>query len=153
MPNLDQITYTSELTTEYRERLEHLLFLNPGQHRVRDEILAAIQGHGVPSVISEGGRLRIRLKEGTEVQSLYALTANPPSGELVGAMVYTRSNLATLLVLHIAVEDAYSSQGRRSKEMLVLHFVVKLRQIASRINGIKSVRLLYGGTKVQDIMV
>ncbi len=150
---MERITYTSVLDVGHRAELESLLFLNPGQHRVRDAILAAIEAHGIPAVFAEGDRLRVRLKGGPEVQTIYALAEAISGSQLVGALIYTLSDPSTILVLHVAVEAEYSSQGRLFKQMIVLRFLAQLREVAARIKGVRTIRLLYGSHQFRDMRV
>jgi hypothetical protein len=150
---MKHISYTSVLPTAYRADLESLLFLNPGQPRMRDAILAAIEAHGVPEVVAEGDRLRVHLRNGPEVQTLYAMAETEAEATLIGALVYTRLDATTILVLHVAVEPEYASQGRLFKQMIVLKFISQLREIAARIKGVSAIRIIYGGAQFQDIPV
>lgn len=148
-----RIDYTSVLEAGYRAELEALLFFNPEQHRFRDKILTVIEKHGLPIIDAEANRLYIRLKTGAEVQTIYALAESKPRPQLVGVVVYTRSNLSTISVLHIAVREDYSSQGRFHKQMMVPLFIGKLREIGRQIKGVAMLRLLYGADEFRDIPV
>lgn len=147
------IDYTSVLVADYRAELEALLFFNPDQHRFRDSIRTVIETHGVPFIHAENNRLHVRLKNGSEVQTLYALAGSKSRAQLVGVVVYTRSNPATITVLHIAVSEDYSSQGRFHKQMMVPLLIGKLRQIGRQIKGVATLRLLYGDYEFRDIPV
>ncbi|MEQ1887481.1 MAG: hypothetical protein ABL967_20660 [Bryobacteraceae bacterium] len=148
-----RIDYTSVLSADYRAELEALLFFNPEQHRFRDKIRTVIETHGVPVIHAEKDRLNVRLKNGSEVQTLYALAGSKARSQLVGVVVYTRSNPATITVLHIAVSEDYSSQGRHHKQMMVPLFIGKLREIGRQIKGVTMLRLLYDTDKFREIPV
>ena len=60
--------------------------------------------------------------------------------------------LGTITVLHIAVSEDYSSQGRHHKQMMVPLFIGKLREIGRQIKGVAMLRLLYD-TEFRDIPV
>lgn len=150
---MERIHYTSVLAADYQSELETLLFFNSEQGRFRDKILGVIERHGVPVVLAENHRLTVRLKNGSEVQTLYALAGSKARSKLVGVVVYTRSNSATITVLHIAASEDYSSQGRFHKQMLVPLFIGKLREIGRQIKGVTALRLLYGEDEFQDIPV
>ena len=89
---------------------------------------------------------------GSEVQTLYALAGSKAGSQLVGVVVYTRSDPGTITVLHIAVSEDYSSQGRHHKQMMVPLFIGKLREIGRQIKGVAMLRLLYD-TEFRDIPV
>lgn len=150
---MNHIDYTSVLAAGYRAELEALLFFNPEQHRFREKIRTVIETHGVPVIHAENNRLNVRLKNGSEVQTLYALAGSKARSQLVGVVVYTRSNPATITVLHIAVSEDYSSQGRYHKQMMVPLFIGKLREIGRQIKGVTMLRLLYDTDKFREIPV
>ena len=103
--SMGRIDYSSMLPVEYRTELEALLFFNSEQHRFREKILTVIEKYGVPTIYAEHNRLHVRLKDGPEVQTIYALAELKPRSPLVGLVVYTRSNVSTITVLHIAVRE------------------------------------------------
>ena len=150
---MSRIQFTSVLGSEYRRQLERLLFFNPQQHRARAAILEAIEGHGVPQVVLEDGRLRVKLDSGCEVQTLFAVDHRGLNSKLAGVMVYTRSDLDTLLLLHIAVAEDHLLRGRFGEERLVERFVGQLREIAARVNGVRTVRLVLGRGKLWDLAI
>lgn len=90
---------------------------------------------------------------GAGVQTLYALAGSKARSRLVGVMVYTRSNTAMLTVLHLAVSEDFSSQGRHSKQMMVPLFIGKLREVGRQIKGITHLRMLYGRDAFREIPV
>jgi hypothetical protein len=147
------IVFTSLLPVIQRSELESLMFLNPGQNRVRASILAVIESHGVPSVVVVEDRLRVQLKGGPEVQTLYAISNMPGLSQLVGVLVYTRTEPSVIAVLHIVVEESFSSHGTFSKSMLAMRLIAKLRETAGQIKGVGVLRLLYGNGPVRDIPI
>jgi hypothetical protein len=150
---MNTITFTSVLGRRHRQELEKLLFFNPGQHRVRAAILEAIEKYGIPKVVEEQGWLRVRLDSGREVQTLFAMSHAGLSPKLAGVMVYTRLEVETILLLHMAVARDYASRGRFGREMLALRLVERLRAIARQVKSVRAVRLILGGGKVWDTAV
>jgi hypothetical protein len=147
------ITFTSILERKHLRELERLLFLNPGQHRVRSAIVEAVEKYGIPRVVAEHGRLRVRLDGGHEVQTLFAIGHTALRVRLAGVMVYTRSDEKTILLLHVAVAKDFASGGRYGRQMLALRLVERLRKIAGQVNGVRAVRLLLGGGRIWDAPV
>lgn len=147
------ITYTSVLAPTSLPELEALLFFNPNQHRVRETIVSAIEEFGIPRVELQVDRLRVRLEGGNEVQTLFAMAEEPQRTRLAGVAVYTRVDATTLLLLHLAVRKEYSANGANAGQMLVLRFFAQLRDIAARINGVRTLRIFYGQGSVRDIPV
>ena len=150
---MGRIAFTSSLRTDYRRRLESLLFFNPGQHRVRSAVLAAIEVYSLPVIIVQNGRLRVQLKSGREVHALFAVAEGALRQQLVGVVVYTRLDSATILVLHMAVTEEYSLRGSHGGEMLLMQLIEQLIEIARGILGVRTVRLLYAKGQTQYLSV
>lgn len=141
--------YTSKLKQEYGNELERLLFFNAGQNTVLSAIVDSIEMFGEPFVTNDGEHLRVNLKKLDEVQTLFALDGE----RLAGILLYSRVSPESLLVIHMAVGDDYSSYGEFSEKMLVMHMFQQLREIAVRIKGIETIRMLYGGNRTRNILV
>jgi hypothetical protein len=137
----------------HRRELEALLFLNPRQHLVRAAIVEGIEKYGVPGIVVEQDRLRVELAGGCEVQTLFAVAAGLFRSRLAGVMIYTRIDSETILLLHLAVAEDYSSHGRHRRQMLALRCVEQLRAIASQIKGVRFVRVMLGHGRVRDLSV
>ena len=150
---MSRITFTSILERKHRRELEKLLFLNPGQHRVRSAILEAVKQHGIPRVVEEQGRLWVKLDSGREVQTLFAIGHAALRSRLAGVMVYTRLETRTILLMHMAVTGEYASGGRYGGQRLALQLVERLRKIARQVKGVRAVRLILGSGKVWDSAV
>jgi hypothetical protein len=147
---MNPITFTSVLERKQRRELEKLLFLNPGQHRVRSAIIEAVEKYGIPRVIQEQGRLRVKVDSGREVQTLFAIGYSGLRSSLAGVMVFTRLDVEIILLMHMAVAKDYASGGQFGRQMLALLMVEKLREIAGQVKGVRAVRLILGGGKVWD---
>ena len=150
---MTSITFTSVLGKRHCRELERLLFLNPGQHRVRSAIVEAVEKYGIPRVVDEQGLLRVRLDSSREVQTLFAIGHTALSSRLAGVMVYTRLDGETILLLHLAVAREYASGGRFGRQMLALRLVERLRKIAGQVKGVRAVRLILSRGKVWDAAV
>ncbi len=144
-----RIGFSSVLGSEYLEDLEHLLFFNPMQERAIDGIHHSIREHGVPSIYLENGRLRVKVEDPPDVQTLYALDDASGKPLLVGVMVFSRSNEETIDLLHIAIREEYSRFGEKADIGLVSKFLDQLKKIARRLKGVQSICLKYAaGLKV-----
>ncbi len=138
-----RIGFTSILGGEYVEDLERLLFFNPLQEKALNGIHHSIREYGVPSIYLDSGRLRVKVPELPEVQTLYALEDAKERPKLVGVMVFSRTDPSTIALLHIAVQKEYSRFGERADASLVPKFLEQLRQIARRLKGVHSINLKY----------
>ena len=150
---MNWLQFTSVHGAKHRRELEELLFRNPRQHVVRAAIVEGIEKYGVPKIVVEHDRLRVKLESSCEVQTLFAVAASLFRSRLAGVIIYTRLDPETILLLHMAVSADYSSNGRHRKQMLALRFVEHLRAIAAQIKGVRRVRVMLGQGRVRDFAV
>ena len=143
------LRYTSMLKPEYGEELEQLMFFNPGQQTALAAIVDSLETFGLPSVYTDGSLLRIKVEKLDEVQTLFALDDDT----LVGVLVYSRILLESLIVIHIAVNKDYSSQGKFAQSMLVMRMLELLRNSARSIKGVETIRIMCSGNQIRDYPV
>ena len=143
------LNYTSILNSEYCEELERLMFFNPGQQSAHAAIVDSLEKFGSPSVYTDNGRLQVRVEKLDEVQTLFALDGD----RLAGVLVYSRVLPEHLTMIYIAVGQDYSSRGKFAQKMLVIRMFELLRNSARRIKGVKSIRIMRGGNRIQDYAV
>jgi hypothetical protein len=147
--NSNMLQYTSILNAEYNSALEELMFFNPGQENALSAILDSIDTFGPPSVYIDRERLRVKVEKLDEVQTLFALDES----KLVGVMIYSRVLAECLSVIHIAVNEDYSSTGKYAHNMLVMRMLDLIRNNARRIKGIKTLRVICNGNQITDYPV
>ncbi len=138
-----RIGFSSILSSEYLEDLEMLLFFNPLQEKALSGIHHSIREYGVPSIYLDGARLRVRVQELSDVQTLYAMDDSDGKPRLIGVMVFSRTDPSTLALLHIAVREEYSRFGSLADAGLVPKFLGQLRQIARQLKGVQAINLKY----------
>jgi len=147
-----RIGFSSVLGAEYREELEELLFFNPQQRRALSGIDRSISEYGVPTIVVDHNHLRIAVDGLPETQTLYALDYTWEKPVLAGVMVFVRSDLENIILLHIAVREDYSRVGKYADEMLVLRLTTQLRRIAKRIKGVRAITLKYSSGLVIPVL-
>lgn len=141
--------FTSLLDQAYGDKLEELMFFNPGQQDMLAAIVDSVEQFGSPSVVVEKGHLRIKVEKLENVQTIFALEDD----SLVGILLYTRLSTETLTVIHIVVDVEYSSSGKFSRNMLVIRMLELLRKSARSISGVKKIRIFYGDNRTLDCSV
>ncbi|WP_017305369.1 hypothetical protein [Spirulina subsalsa] len=141
---------SSILKTSYRNDLERLMFFNPHQGKVREQVMASIEVYGQPKIIEEEGFLRITLDSDLCSQCLFALDTRQ---QLIGVILYGRASPENLVITHVAVQEDYASGGMYQDRFLVFRLVAKVRDIGQKIKGIRWVSLIYGLGKEQKIPV
>ena len=125
--------YTSMLKPGYSKALEQLMFFNPAQKTVLSAIADSIETYGEPIVYNDGEHLRVEVKKLGIVQTLFALDGDI----LAGVLLYSRVSLERLVVIHIALDEDYSSSGKFAKKLLVMRMSQQLRESARRIRASK----------------
>jgi hypothetical protein len=136
------LAFSSRVPLEFRADLEDLLFFNPRQHRVRDGILHSLQEFGHPRVEVAGGELVVRV--GTqEAQTLFAYDRPLRGDKLVGAVVFLRTSPEEMAILHVAVHPDYALRGQQAGVGLGVALVEKVKEIATRIVGVRRIIFFY----------
>lgn len=147
------LIFSSKIGKKYKEDLEELLFFNPQQTKMRSKLVEIIEKYGVPYVMVNGDSLLVAIEGLEGVQTLFAFWKEIGRPELIGAMIYVRMNLDTLLVLHMGVTEEFSSSGKYAKQMVIAKFILKLKEIAKKVKGIRIIEVLYAQDDIHTIEV
>ena len=136
------IVFSSRVPSECRAELEELLFFNPRQHLVREGIIHSLAQFGHPRVEESSNGLAIRVGD-HEAQTLFAFDRARKSKAPVGVVVFLRTSVEEIAIVHVAVDDEYALQGSEAGVGLGVTLVEKVKEIASRIVGIKQIAFFY----------
>jgi hypothetical protein len=128
------LVFSSKLAKKYKDNLEELLFFNPQQTKIRSKLVEIIEKYGVPVMVVDGDSISVAIEGLEGVQTLFAFWKEIGRPELIGAMIYVRISLDTLLVLHMGVAEEFSSY-------------------AKKIKGISIIEVLYGQGEIQKIKI
>ena len=151
---MDHIFYSSSLQLSFRKNIEDLLYFNPQQDKIKPKIIRSIEHFGIPTLYEENKLLRIRVGDYQDVQSLFAFCGKAQENtSLIGAAFYFRIDYENIVLLHIAVDEAYSSTGEKNNDMVTMHLITKLRKIASQIKGVRYLNITYNDTCQSKIPV
>jgi hypothetical protein len=135
------ITFESHVPVAQRSALESLVFFNSCQERVAECIASAVEKFGAPEIVADRTRLRLRIGDLADVQSLFAIEA--ATGRPVGVAVYTRPDLEHISVLHLGILPEYASGGSRAGEQLLLRLLREVKRSTRRVKGIRRLELYY----------
>lgn len=147
---LQTIFFSSVLSSTYYGDLETLMFFNPQQGKVQSGVIESVERYGKPQISHDGDRLRINVGSFSAVQTLFALEGD---GNLLGVVAYVREDLETIAILHIAVREEFSALGNHADMMLVMRLINKVREVAKRVKGVRSVTITYKDCGVRKISV
>ncbi|MFQ5737519.1 MAG: hypothetical protein ACE5JX_00765 [Acidobacteriota bacterium] len=146
---MSEIFFSSVLKPEQRENLESLLFFNPLQRTIESSILKSLDHFGPPEISSDNGKLNIRVRELPDLQTLFAFERSGEGDrELIGAILYFRTDSAKITVLHVAVREDYCV-FRKPGRMLVRALLSELRRIARLIKGVEWITTSYTGRTIR----
>ena len=134
--------FQSSLPIAYRDSLERLIFFNQHQRLVEKAIAKAVELYGSPTIISDAAGLRVAVSARDDVQCLFALVNGRRGLELAGMVVYLRTSIEEIIVLHIAVADRFS-RTRRSGVEVVMTLARAVRETAHRLRGVEWLKMLY----------
>jgi len=135
------INFESHVPTTQRSALESLVFFNSCQDRVADCIASAVEEFGSPEIVSDRTRLRLRIGDLPDVQTLFAVEGG--TGRPIGIAVYTRSDLEHITVLHLGILPEYAFGGSRAGEQLLLRLLREVRRSTRRVKGVRRLELYY----------
>lgn len=140
---MSTIRIASVLAAGFREELERIVFFNPEQPEVAERVVDLVQRYGVPSIVEESGGLRFEVRAFGPLQTLYAFDDRSAPSSLVGVAMFTRESRVSLVVLHLAVHEDYTSRGPWAHCGVVAQLVAAIRNAALRTRGVRRVRVLY----------
>ena len=153
MSDISELYFSSSLNKKFREELETLMYFNPQQENVRTGIINSTNIFGSPKIVLDNDLLKISVGKYSDPQSIFALKAGEASNILVGFVTFVRTTEQKLIILHIAVNEDYSSSGKYAEVMLVFKLINEVRSAASRIRGIEIITIMYGSKVSRDIRV
>lgn len=136
------IVLSSKAPKECFDALEKLLFFNPRQHLVRDGILDSLAQFGQPRLERLADGLSVRVGE-IEAQTLFAFDQDRAGSEPVGVLVFLRTMPNEVAIVHVAVHPDYALQGQQAGLGLGVILVEKLKEICSRIVGVRQIVFYY----------
>ena len=134
------VSVTSRVAARWHSAVERMVFFNEYQQSVRPRVAAAVERYGTLQLTDEKGNLRLRLERLPDAQVLFAVL---PDGQPIGCVVYSRDVPERFLVLHVAVEPAYTTRGQLAAGEVLLDLVAAVRAAARRTRGGERVDLLY----------
>jgi uncharacterized protein YunC (DUF1805 family) len=134
---------TSVLSSDYLEDVEAIMFFNPRQPHDRPGIVKSLGRYGAPRITVEADAVRITVGQLMDVQTLFALADVGDGHELAGIVVFVRTDLENVLVLHIAVAERFSSTGPDAECMLAVRLLEGVRSVAGRLRGVRSITVMY----------
>jgi len=132
-------TISSTLAARHKAALEHLLYFNVNQERMRLGIQRSIASYGVPEILEKDGTLGIRVGCTEDVQTLFAISEH---GYPLGVAVFVRPASERVVVLHLGVLPRLRSTFDINTEVL-LELVYELCRVAKQTRGTGRIEVVY----------
>jgi len=136
------VTFSSKAARDARPAVEELFFFNPRQYRVRNGIVNSLGRFGHPRIEDTISGLSVRVGD-QEAQTLFAFDSDRRNGNPVGIVIFLRTSQDEIAIMHMAVHPDYALHGRRAGLGLGLVLIEKVKEIASRIVGVRRIVLPY----------
>jgi hypothetical protein len=136
------LIFQSSLSTSYRDALERLVFFNGGQRDAETAIADVVDLYGSPVIVAGGAGLRVVVSSRDDVQCVFALAPGGRGYVLAGMVLFLRTSVQQVEILHIAVADRYR-RARRSRSGIVIALVQTVRECAQRLRGVERLTILY----------
>lgn len=136
------VVFSSKALKQSRPALEELLFFNPRQSLVREGIVNSLQRFGHPRLEDSPEGLAVRVGN-QDAQTLFAYDRDRRGEDPVGVVVFLRTEPEEIAIMHVAVHPDYALQRRRAGTGLGVALIEKVKDIASRIVGVKRVVFFY----------
>ena len=132
----------SSIDPSHRSALERLMYFNPRQHEAEIGIADVVDAYGMPIIVDDAAGLHVAVGRRPDAQCLFALASTTAGLTLAGMIIFLRVSIEEMLVLHVAVADAFGRNRRLSLEV-VMTLVGSVREAAHRLRGTRHFRMLY----------
>ena len=139
----NKVSFSSTINPEQRGVLERVIFFNNNQTEYYFDIEHLIKSYGQPRIVEENDRVYLNFEK-IDCQNIFIIIDH----NLVGLAIYYRDSLDNIDLVHIVVGEKYSSTGKYADKLLVLQMINKLKKIALKIKGIKTITVKYGQKRV-----
>jgi len=124
-------------------------FFNEQQNRYYKKIVDVVEKYEKPIIINNGKTLSMKVERNIDSNCIFA--SHGP--KLVGILIYAQNTSKNIQVLHIAIDEDYTSKGNFANIILSSKMVDKLKEITRNIKGIETITISYSNNvlSVSDI--
>ena len=103
----NKVSFSSTINPDQRETLERVFFYNKNQSEYYFDIKHLVESYGQPRIVEENDRLYLNFEK-IDCQNIFIIIDH----NLVGLAIYYRDSLDNIDLVHIAVDEKYSSTGK-----------------------------------------
>tara|TARA_B100002003_G_C13980885_1_gene474362 strand:- start:306 stop:797 length:492 start_codon:yes stop_codon:yes gene_type:complete len=134
----NKVLFSCTINSALKEDLERIFFFNKNYTEYYFDIKHLIESYGQPRIVEENEKLFLNF-ENIGCQNLFAKIDE----NLVGLAIFFRDSMENIDLVHIAVDEKYSSKGFQADKLLLLQIINELKKIALKIKGIKTITVKY----------
>ena len=135
----NKVSFSSTINPEQRGVLERVFFFNKNLTEYYFDIEHLIESYGQPRIVEENDRLYLNFEK-IDCQNIFIIIDN----NLVGLAIYYRDSLDNIDLVHIAVDEKYSSKDTQTDKFLVFRIINEMKKIVMEIKGINTIIIKYG---------
>ena len=135
----NKVYFSSTINPDQRETLERIFFFNKNHTEYYFDIKHLIESYGQPRIVEKKDRLYLNFKN-IDCQNIFTIIDN----NLVGLAIYYRDSMDNIDLVHIAVDEEYSSKGTQIDKLLVFQIINELKKVAMKIKDINTITVKYG---------
>ncbi len=139
-----ELIFRSSLPASYHEALARLVFFNREQRAAEAAIVRVVDRYGAPVIVPGPAGLHVVVSSREDVQCVFALAPGAARREaaLAGMVLFLRTSVPEIEVLHIAVAD-HCRRTRRGASEVVIALVQTVRASAQRLRGVERLTMAY----------
>ena len=137
-----EFDFASAVDAGLRKEVESLFYFHPRQQALSGAIRQSVDEFGPPEILMRGERIYVGIPK-RDAQCLFACYPTRRPGVPVGVVLYLRTQVDLLRILHVVVGPAYAYGGQFADRDLAARLVDEVRGVAARIVGVRRIALPY----------
>ena len=148
---MNEIFFSSTISKQNFKDIERMFFFNLQQSRHLKGINEVVEKFGIPKIVVNEEELKFSLSKLNDCQTIFALDSQSADANVLGLIIFYRSNQENIKIIHIAVEEDCSLKGDYAKEFVTIRLIEKLRQDGGKIKGVNSITLPYTSNEINVV--
>ena len=122
---MQSLHYAHHVPPEDYEALEAMFYFNPNQARHYHRIAEVIETYGPPKIVRKNDRVSLAIEGMPDCQCLFAFYGP----KLAGAMIYHQPSENKVILLHLALEPSFTTEGPYGSVQLMNLMIDYLRAL------------------------
>lgn len=140
---MNPVFFSAYADFRHMKDLENLLFFNKNQKIYSKQIEKSVTRFGYPRIVLDEKRLRVEIEGIEGTQNLFIFDGEGDDASLLGVLIYYRQSMEKITILHIAVVEDCSANGKYAKEFITLRLINRLKEDSAKIKGIELLSFAY----------